>query len=57
MIDKFDELYSLTCDICGEEAGEQFDAFYEAVDFKKDNGWKSQKVRGEWQDVCPDCQE
>lgn len=49
-------MYALTCDICGEEADEQFFDFSEAVDFKKDNGWKSQKHNGEWQDICPDCQ-
>lgn len=54
---KFNGLYTLTCDICGEKALETFEEFNEAVQYKKDNGWKSQKYKGEWEDVCPDCQE
>lgn len=38
MIDKYDGLYFLVCDICGD-----------AVDYKKENGWKSQKHKGEWE--------
>ena len=55
MIDKIKGKYHLICDICGEEAGETFDSFDEAVDFKVDSGWISQKRNGEWQNVCPDC--
>jgi hypothetical protein len=57
MIDKQGGQYYLICDICGEEADEAFDDFYDAVQYKKDNGWKSQKRNGQWEDVCPDCQE
>ncbi len=57
MIDKQSGQYHLICDICGEEAEEIFDDFYDAVDYKKQNGWKSQKRMGEWEDVCPGCQE
>jgi hypothetical protein len=57
MIDKAYGSYFLTCDICLNSAEEKFDSFDEAVKYKKDNGWKSQKKYGEWQDVCPDCQE
>jgi len=47
--------YTLTCDICGEEI--DFDDFYEAVDYKKENGWISRKDKyGYWEDICPDCQ-
>ena len=53
----FNGLYTLTCDICGEEAPRTFDDFHEAVQYKKDEGWKSQKYKGEWEDVCPECQE
>lgn len=56
MIDKFGGMYSLTCDICEEEAPKDFFEFQDAVDYKKANGWKSQKRNGKWQDVCPDCQ-
>lgn len=57
MIDKQSGRYHLICDICGEEAEEGFDDFYEAVEYKKTEGWKSQKRNGQWEDVCPDCQE
>lgn len=55
MIDKFGDVFSLTCDICGEEAEEDFFEFYDAVEYKKDNGWRSRKIKGEWHDVCPEC--
>ena len=54
-IDRDFDFFSLYCDICGEEAEEQFDEFEEAVDYKKANGWKSRKRNGEWEDICPDC--
>jgi len=56
-IQKEDGFYCLYCDICGEEAEKRFFDFYEAVQYKKQNGWKSQKNKGEWEDVCPECQE
>ena len=50
--------FDLSCDICGAEADEEFDSFYEAVEWKKnkENGWISRKKDGEWEDVCPECQ-
>lgn len=57
MIERSDGQYILYCDICGEEADEDFFDFHDAVDYKKDNNWKSQKHKGEWEDVCPECQE
>jgi hypothetical protein len=57
MITKHGDIYTLTCDICGDDAEEAFDDFCDAVDYKKENGWKSQKYKGEWEDVCPECQE
>lgn len=52
--------FDLCRDICGEETNEGFDSFYEAVEFKKNksNGWISKKdSKGQWKDICPDCQE
>lgn len=49
--------YKPVCDICGEAADEDFDEFMDAVDYKKQNGWKSQRYEGVWMDVCPECQE
>lgn len=57
MIEKDGGMYILICDICGEEANETFFDFYDAVQFKRENGWKSQKYNDEWEDVCPECQE
>ncbi len=48
--------YNLGCDICGS-LKTAFETFYEAVNYKKENGWVSEKYKGEWQDVCPECQE
>lgn len=45
----------LTCNICGNSVT-GFDDFQEAVDYKKDNGWKSTRYRGDWEDICPMCQ-
>jgi len=44
--------FVLICDICGEEAPDSFDFFNQAVEYKKENGWKSQY----WEDICPECQ-
>ncbi len=57
MIDRIGGMYYLTCDVCGNEAEESFFEFYEAVEYKKANGWKSQRRDGQWEDVCPECQE
>lgn len=47
--------YTLSCDICGAKVG-RFEEFDSAVDFKVDN-WKSEKYKGEWQDICMECWE
>ena len=52
-----DGAYFLACDVCGETADAIFREFNEAVSFKRNNGWKSQRYNGEWEDVCPDCSE
>lgn len=57
MIDKQHGSYYLICDICGEVVDALFDDFYDAVQFKKDEGWKSRKIKGEWKDICPECGE
>lgn len=46
--------FSLSCDECGESA-DGFGDFNEAVEFKKEYGWKSVKEYGEWKDLCPAC--
>ncbi len=49
MIEQFAGMYSLICDVCGEEAEETFWDFHEAVEYKRANGWKSQRRYGEWE--------
>ena len=46
----------LTCDICIEPKEHAFDTWDEAIDYKKEKGWKAKKNDNEWLDICPDCQ-
>lgn len=46
--------YKLICDYCRKEIG-GFQDFYDAVDYKKENKWKSIRILGEWTDACPKC--
>ena len=48
--------YDLICDICGDETDGFLD-FENVVAHKKETGWKSEKYKGEWEDICPECQE
>ncbi len=58
MINKVGGEYQLLCCLCGDCAPETFNQFMEAVDYKKENGWHSREFRdGEWEDICPSCQE
>ena len=55
MIEGNDSLgYELICDECGEVV-DGFEEFMDAVEYKKENNWKSVKVNGEWLNICPDC--
>ena len=47
--------YILSCDICGKEIEVKY--FDDAMKFKKENGWISEKYKNDWQDICPECQE
>lgn len=56
MIEETRNYYYLYCDVCGCEADDVvFYRFDDVLDYKKQHGWGSQKYRGEWEDVCPDC--
>jgi len=57
MIERLNSFYYLVCDVCGEEAEEQFFDFFEVVDYKKKYEWKSKKRNSEWEDICPECQQ
>lgn len=48
--------YTAVCDCCGDILPAESD-FYDAVNAKKDAGWKSRKIDGEWNDLCPSCQD
>ena len=47
--------YTLICDICGASSDEKYENFQDAKDARKNLGWKSRKIDGDWADICPDC--
>lgn len=54
MIEKDGKNYILQCDVCSNYIDDFFD-FQEAVNYKKNNGWKNYRVEKMWADVCPNC--
>lgn len=48
--------YTPTCDVCGEDLPPEND-FYDAVEARKEAGWRSKKTADGWNDICPECQE
>lgn len=48
--------YNLYCDICGV-VKPGLESFDDAVDYKREDNWISEKHNEEWQDICPECQE
>ncbi len=58
MIEKINNTYKIICDSCGEIFADDFDTFYDAVEFKRSNGWRSIKRSGDnWDEICSDCVE
>lgn len=55
MIDREYGEYFLVCDVCDEESEECWDTFQDAIDGRKELGWKSKKTSKGWKDVCPNC--
>jgi len=56
MIVKMNGAYKIICHACGEIYPQEFDDFYEGVDFKKKEGWKSRQIgEGKWEEICKDC--
>ena len=47
--------YYLVCDNCGKRIS--FEDFWDAVNYKKENGWKSRKQGEDWIDICNECNE
>jgi len=54
-IEQFGGIYTPTCDVCGAELPPE-DDFYDAVQAKKDAGWKAKIIDGQWEDWCDECQ-
>lgn len=54
-IERYYRQFTPVCDCCGKRlpGEESFDA---AVRAKREDGWESRKVNGEWEDICTDCQ-
>lgn len=56
MIEKEGGSYTLKCDYCSNYIDDLED-FTQAVEYKKANGWTSNKIDDMWFDMCPDCLE
>jgi Fe2+ or Zn2+ uptake regulation protein len=56
-IDVDGKVMNLYCDVCGEKVEISFRTFDDLINYKKRNNWKSQRRNGEWEEVCPECQE
>ena len=56
-IDVDGKVMHLYCDVCGEKVEISFFTFDYLINYKKRNNWKSQRRNGEWEEVCPECQE
>lgn len=56
VIEKNGNTYILQCDYCSNYIDDLED-FQEVVDYKKANGWKSEKIGQDWLNKCPNCQE
>lgn len=54
-IEKMEGMFIPVCDKCDKELSGFYDTFYEAVEAKKEAGWKSRKVDGEFEDWCDEC--
>ena len=52
-IERYYNNYSLVCDCCGKRLGAG--CFDDARRMKRDEGWKSRMVDGEWEDICDEC--
>ena len=53
-IERYYGQYTPVCDCCERLSGES--SFTDAVRAKREAGWESRKVNGEWEDICTDCQ-
>ena len=56
MITKEYEVFGLECDKCGRYVP-AFNTLQDALDYAEEMGWSKEKVNGEWENYCEDCQE
>jgi hypothetical protein len=56
--------FTLSCDICHKQVSESFYGIQEVIDYTNNNGWINKKHKGnwgdkrngQWENICPDCQ-
>ena len=53
MITKEYGKHILVCDDCLKEV--ELDSWNESLKYAKDNGWKTEKIDGEWTHTCDEC--
>lgn len=53
-IERYYRQYTVVCDCCDHRLGGA-ESFNEAVRMRREAGWESRKVDGEWEDICTDC--
>ena len=53
MITKEYGVYKLICDDCLQIV--ELDSWNESLKYAKDNGWKTEKIDGEWVHLCTEC--
>ncbi len=55
MITKEYGFFNLYCDSCEGMYYENFERFYDAVEFAEKNGWQRKRENEEWMNICPEC--
>lgn len=53
MINKEYGKFKLVCDNCDKE--EAFDTFTDAIDYAREEGWKTVKVTSDFEHYCDEC--
>lgn len=45
--------YDVCCDRCSNSESVDAECWSDLMDWMKRNGWRSEKVEGDWEHVCP----
>lgn len=53
-IERYYSNYTAVCDRCEARLPGAL-SFMDAVHAKRQAGWESRKIKGEWEDLCTDC--